>query len=231
MTKRRGKLIVLDGTDGSGKATQTALLLKRLRKEGQRIATLDFPQYEKSMLGGLLGRYLRGDFGKPIHPYLISAIYAAERWESKEKILRWLREGRVVVLDRYVSANQIHQGSRVGNSRERRKFLAWLLRLEHGVFGLPRPDMVVFLHVPARIAMVLAKNKNARRYVGGKKRDQMERDRKHQEETVRTGLALAKTLANWKKIECVRNGDILPRKKIHERIFNAIRPVIGKGRR
>jgi len=219
---KRGKLIVIDGTDGSGKATQTALLIKRLRREGRRVATLDFPQYETNFFGKLLRQYLRGDFGKPIHPYLISVIYAADRWESKEKILQWLKAGHIVVLDRYISANQIHQGSRIQNHRERRTFLRWLDELECDIFGLPRPDLVLFLHVPAEVSQRLMGNRN---------RDQMERDRKHQTASVRASLALVRKMNRWIKVECAKGGNILSRETIHERIFKAIRPVIGKGGR
>jgi dTMP kinase len=222
MARYKGKLIVLDGTDGSGKATQTQLLLARLRREGHRVATLDFPQYENNFFGQLLRRYLRGDLGKPIDPYLVSVIYAADRWESKEKILQWLKEGRIVVLDRYVSANQIHQGSRMRDGHERRTFLRWLDHLEHSVFSLPRPNLVLFLHVPAKVSQ---------RLMGNRARDQMESDRKHQEASVRASLALVRNMNRWKKVECARGGQILSREEIHERIFKAIRPAIGKGRR
>ncbi|MEK7516446.1 MAG: thymidylate kinase [Patescibacteria group bacterium] len=222
MARYKGKLIVLDGTDGSGKATQTALLLKRLRREGHRVATLDFPQYEGNFFGQLLRRYLRGDLGKPIHPYLVSVIYAADRWESKEKILQWLKAGHIVVLDRYVSANQIHQGSRIRNPRERREFLAWLDKLEYGIFGLPRPDLVLFLHVPAELSQ---------RLMGNRVRDQMESDRKHQEASVRASLALVRKMNRWEKVECARGGQMLSREEIHERVFAAVRPLLTSAKR
>ena len=106
---KKGKLIVLDGSDGSGKATQTRFLLARLKKEGYRVKTLDFPQYEKNFFGKLIGECLVGDYGDfvKIDPHIGSVLYAADRYESKPVIERWLKQGFVVVLDRYVSSNQI----------------------------------------------------------------------------------------------------------------------------
>ncbi|MEK7211848.1 MAG: thymidylate kinase, partial [Patescibacteria group bacterium] len=122
----KGKLLVIDGTDGSGKHTQTVLLLKKLRAAGYKTATMDFPQYYKNFFGALVGKYLAGDFGDPtkISPYLSSVIFAADRFESAGKIRRWLAEGRIVILDRYVSANQIHQGAKIHDAKKRREFLA-----------------------------------------------------------------------------------------------------------
>src|SRR3990167_6836927 len=118
---KKGKLIVLDGTDGSGKATQTKILQARLKKEGYRVQTLDFPQYEKNFFGGLIGECLAGEHGDfvSIDPYIGSTLYAADRFESKDKIMRWLRAGCVVVLDRYVSSNQIHQGGKITDAKKR----------------------------------------------------------------------------------------------------------------
>ena len=102
---KKGRLIVIDGTDGSGKATQVKLLQTRLKKEGYRVKTLDFPQYQENFFGGFIGECLTGDHGNfvSLDPYIASVLYAADRFQSKEKILGWLKKGEIVILDRYVS--------------------------------------------------------------------------------------------------------------------------------
>lgn len=126
----QGKLIVIDGIDGAGKATQTKLLLERLEKRGYKTATMDFPQYYDNFFGKLIGRFQNGEFGDAptMSPYLASVLYAADRWESKIKIENWLDEGRIVVLDRYVSANQIHQGGKISDFNEKKNFLVFWKR-------------------------------------------------------------------------------------------------------
>jgi len=148
--KHKGKLIVIDGIDGAGKATQTKLLIKRLKKEGHKTATLDFPQYYNNFFGKLIGRFQNGEFGDAptTNPYLASVLYAADRWESKSKIEKQLKERRIVVLDRYVSANQIHQGGKILGAKEKKNFLDFLEEMEVKIFKIPKPDEIIFLNVP-----------------------------------------------------------------------------------
>ena len=150
LMKQNGKLIVIDGSDGSGKATQTKLLMETLRKKGVKVKTLDFPQYENNFFGELIGECLTGACGDfvTLDPRITSVLYAADRFESSEKITKWLDDGNVVILDRYVSANQIHQGGKIFNSRKRKAFLEWLDRMEYDIFKLPRPNKVIYLDVP-----------------------------------------------------------------------------------
>lgn len=119
-----GKLIVIDGIDGAGKATQTKLLIERLRETGYKTATLDFPQYYNNFFGHLIGRFQNNEFGDAptASPYLASVLYAADRWETKEKIEKWLEEGRIVILDRYASSNQIHQGGKIFDTEAKKSF-------------------------------------------------------------------------------------------------------------
>ncbi len=142
----KGKLIVVDGADGSGKATQAALLAKALRKRGLGVKMIDFPQYQ-NFFGALIGRYLAGEFGDfiKLDPYLVSVLYAADRFDSSRQIKNWLDKGYVVIADRYVSANQIHQGSKIEDPKKRKQFLDWLDEMEFQVFAIPRPDLVVYL--------------------------------------------------------------------------------------
>src|SRR6266567_7862251 len=135
----KGKFIVVDGTDGSGKKTQTALLAKRLKKEGYKVKLIDFPQYESNFFGKMVGRYLSGEFGsaEQVSPYLASILYAADRHETKGKIEKWLKEGNIVISDRYASSNQIHQGGKISDVKKRKEFLEWLEEMEFVVFKIP----------------------------------------------------------------------------------------------
>src|SRR3989344_7633575 len=135
MKLKKGKLVVVDGIDGSGKATQVGLLAERFRQSGIRFKTIDFPRYYDNFFGRMIGSYLSGIYGDfiKVDPRLASVLYAADRFESSSKIREWLQEGYVVLTDRYVSANQIHQGGKIKDPKKRKEFLSWLDKMEHGV--------------------------------------------------------------------------------------------------
>ena len=224
----KGKLIVIDGTDGCGKATQAQKLIERLRAEGRQTETLDFPQYYNNHLGNIVGCFLRGDFGDPTetNPYLASIIYAADRFESSAKIKKWLTGGKIVVLDRYVSANQIHQGGKIRNNEQRETFLKWLDRVDHSVFGIPRPDIIIYLDVPAQAAQKLIETKSRRRYLNGAQKDRSESNVAHQLDARAQCLRLVSTMNNWQRIICEENGRLLSIDAIHERIWEATKDMI-----
>ena len=224
----KGKLIVIDGTDGCGKATQAQKLIERLRAEGRQTETLDFPQYYNNHLGNIVGCFLRGDFCDPTetNPYLASIIYAADRFESSAKIKKWLTGGKIVVLDRYVSANQIHQGGKIRNNEQRETFLKWLDRVEHSVFGIPRPDIIIYLDVPAQAAQKLIETKSRRRYLNGAQKDRSESNVAHQLDARAQCLRLVSTMNNWQRIICEENGRLLSIYAIHERIWEATKDMI-----
>ena len=146
MKKIRGKLIVIEGIDKSGKATQTRFLVRRLKKEGKRVASVSFPEYKSNLFGKLIKEALAGEHGDflSLDPFIASTLYAADRYESKEKIEAWLSAGYTVVLDRYVSSNQIHQGGKIRNMRKRVAFLSWLEKVEYGIFRLPKPNITFY---------------------------------------------------------------------------------------
>ena len=201
MEAKRGKFIVIDGIDGSGKATQTKLLAERLRKEGFNVETFDFPQYYNNFFGSLVGRFLKGEFGDPstINPHMASVLYAADRWEAKHKIEKWIEEGKIVLIDRYTSANMGHQGGKIKDLAERENFLKWLEKMEFEVFKIPIPDLNIFLHLKPEVAQLLIDKKNARAYTGGSKRDAAEASIDHLRNSLDSFLGIAKTNPNkWK---------------------------------
>jgi len=232
MKKRKGKLIVIDGSDGSGKATQAALLLKRLKKEGYRSRTLDFPRYEANLFGELIGECLAGEHGDfaDLDPRIASVLYAADRFESKGMIEKWLGEGYVVVLDRYVSSNQIHQGGKIHDAKRRRSFLEWLDRMEFGVFGLPRPDAVIHLHVPTEMSRRLLQEKGAtekKSYLrDGSKKDVVESNGKYLEDSRESALRLVRKRNDWRQVECAKKGSMLTREEIAELVFGIVSQML-----
>jgi dTMP kinase len=229
---KKGKLIVVDGTDGSGKSTQIGLLLKHLKKDGRKVKLVDFPEYYSNFFGAFIGHCLSEryyDFVK-VHPKIASVLYAADRFESKDKIKKWLNEGNIVIANRYASANQIHQGGKIANTKKREAFLKWLAEMEYNVFKIPKPDAVFYLSVPVPVVMKLIKerNKNQTRAYLGKKKDVVEKDKNYMENSRKSALWLAKTQPGWVKIECVKNGVLDTRENIHEEIYAKVKKIIKK---
>lgn len=225
--KQRGKLIVIDGTDGSGKATQTALLARALKKRSLRVKTISFPQYYNNFFGEFLGHCLREQYYNflKLHPKIASVIYAADRWESSEQIQKWLKAGYAVIADRYVSASQIHQAGKIKDARKRRDFMRWLDKMEYGVFGIPRPDIIFYLNVPIAVSQrLLSSNfsKSKKKYLAGR-RDIAEKNIAHLEASRRSALKLVGELNNFVKIDCAPAGKILSRAEIHKKIYKEIK--------
>ncbi len=197
----RGKLIVLEGIDGSGKCTQLEMLARALKARGVDFAQVSFPRYG-DFFGKLVARFLNGDFGAlaAVDPHFSALLYAGDRLESKPEIEAHLAAGRTVLADRYIGSNLAHQGARVPRAK-RAEFLTWLRQLEYGVYGLPVEDLVIYLRVPPAEAHQLVARKGARGYTR-KKRDLQEANLAHLE----TASALYDELAhqpNWHTVECV----------------------------
>lgn len=235
--KAKGKLIVIDGIDGAGKATQTKLLVEALRRQGRKVETMDFPQYGNNFFGKFIGESLRGDYGDFLgaHARLASIPYACDRLESVPQIRKWLAQGKVVILDRYVSSNQIHQGGKCKNDTERKEFLAWLDRMEHEIFGIPRPDLIVYLSLPVGVSLKLMAERNivdasgsgkvTRAHLVGKK-DQAENDVEHLEASRQSALKIVKGKNNWKKVDCIARGKLLSIDTVHDRVMARVQAVL-----
>jgi len=234
MTKRRkkpGRLVVIEGSDGSGKATQSRLLARRLCANGVPAERIAFPGYKRSFFGRMAGAYLRGEYGgmDRVDPRLAAVLYAADRWEAREKIGAWLREGKVVVCDRYVASNKAHQAARLPAAEDPEAFLRWIDRLEYQVFRMPRPDRVVFLHVPHDVADGLIAKKGRRAYLKGERRDAHESDAGHLRRAQEMYERLASKTRSGRvvRIECVENGALLPKSQIADRVYAAVARVLG----
>ena len=217
----KGKLIVIDGGDGSGKKTQTRLLVERLKAEGTSVETLDFPQYGNNVFGSLLKECLdgkRGDF-MSVDPKIASTLYAADRYESKEKLEGWLNEGKLVILDRYASANMLHQGGKIDDQTEREEFLNWLDNMEHEIFGIPRPDLIVYCALDPKKRIELLEHE-AR--ATGVDTDIPEKDLGHQEKTDKAAEQIVASMNHWQSVECAPDGNLRTPEDIHEEIYQVV---------
>jgi|SRR5579872_69124 len=226
--KPQGKLIVIDGADGSGKYTQIQMLADSLRKNGYKFEVVDFPQYGQKS-AGLVEEYLNGKYGQ-VDPYKSSIFFAVDRFDASFKIRKWLGQGKIVISNRYVTASAGHQGGKIRRRIERIRFFKWLNNLEYQVFGIPKPDLNLILHVPAEIAwkLVAKKSKDQRAYAGNKTRDLHEKDLEHQRSAEKVFLEIARIFPNTRLVECVEDGLLLDPERIHREIWKIISAKLSK---
>ncbi len=222
--KQRGKLVVIEGSDGSGKTTQLALLSSYLKSHGIPHKTLDFPQYYKTFFGRWIGRFLRGEFGniEDLPPYLLMFPYAADRWQAKNDLEEWLKEGKIVLSNRYTGSNA-YQAAKLP-LKERKRFINWSFEMEYEAFGIPREDIVLFLYVPYDVSQKFLETKKARKYMGNtKKKDIHESNTDLLREVENVYLSFCKTFKHWVRIDCVENGRILSKDTIHKKIVSILK--------
>ncbi len=221
MVKQGGKLIVIEGTDGSGKATQANLLLKRLGERGLKPKKLSLPQYGKKSAGPT-EEYLSGKYGQSykVDPYAASVLFAVDHFDLAQEIKRLLREGYVVVMDRYVDSNAGHQGGKIKDRLKRAKFVRWLYELEYNILKIPKPDIVLILYMPAAVSQELALKRQSQL---GKAADLHEANLDHLQGAEEAYLWLAENYPQEHKlIECIESGQILTPDKIHELVWKQL---------
>ncbi len=223
----KGNLIVFEGTDCSGKSTQIDLFIKKLEAEGKKVAVLDFPNYS-TPTGKIVRRYLDNGFGpaNEVDARIASVFYAEDRLASKGIIEDALKENDVVILDRYVESNMGHQGGKIKSSEDRKRFWEWLVNLEYGDFGLPKPDVVIFLHMPCVVSLDLMRNRE-RKSEFHPSEDGHESNSEHMKNAEEAYLQLA-DLYGWIKIECAPNGDLKSREEIANEIWDKLRNPISE---
>jgi dTMP kinase len=229
--KKNGRLIVIDGTDGSGKATQVEYLNRRLKKDGYKVRIVDFPEYYKNFFGAFIGHCLSEQYYNflNIHPKIASVLYAADRWESSGEMREWLEKGYVIIANRYVSANQIHQGGKTKDTKRRNDFLKWLDRMEHEIFKIPRPDLTLYLSLPINIVLELIEKRNSskmKRAYLKKKKDVHEADINFLINSRKSALKLEKEVPNFTKIECSQKGKILSREEVHDMVYQEVKKIL-----
>ena len=226
----------MEGLDGSGKSTQAKLLIERLKEEGCKVETIDFPRHgEKS--AWLVDEYLRGRYGaaQEVGPYRASIFYACDRYDASFQIRKWLKEGKIVVADRYLASNIGHQGGKIKNRKERKKYFDWLYNLEYKILGIPKPDCNLILKTSFKFSLKLAnkitdKEKKARRraYLGkSEEKDIHEKDKRHLEDTLKSYLHAAEEFpGDFKIIECLEDGNLMPLEIIHQKIWEIIKKIL-----
>ncbi len=222
--KKKGKLIVVDGGDGSGKTTQVNLLVKFLKTKKIPVKYMDFPRYYNSFHGRTVGRFLRGEFGSidEVSPYLASLAYALDRAAVKKEMDEYLQKGGYIIANRYATSNMAHQGAKFTDEKQREKYLKWVYELEYKVHKIPREDVVIYLYVPWKIGLDLTQNKPAREYLHGKQ-DIHEEDIKYRKEVEKLYLHLSSVNDHWFKINCVQNSKLLTPEIIHNQIVKILK--------
>lgn len=226
MTTAPGKLIAVEGIDGSGKHTQVRLLAEALLSQGHRVFTTGFPQYT-STFGKMVGQFLNGDYG-PLHsvdPHFTALLYAGDRFESKGPIVAALEQGQVVIADRYIASNLAHQTARVAPDK-RAAFRSWIEQLEYGIYGLPKEDLILYLRVPPAKAQDLVAKKSARAYTDSA-HDILEANLRHLEDATEMYDQLSQRV-KWKVIECFDSATHAMRtpEQISRGIFAAVQVVL-----
>ena len=222
-----GKLIVIEGTDSSGKETQTKRLFEKLEEKGLKVKKISFPNYDSPACEPVK-MYLAGAFGEDamkVNPYPVSTMYAIDRYASfKTDWEKFYNEDGIIVTDRYVTSNMVHQASKIRDLDEKKKYLNWLEDLEYGKMGIPRPDLVIFLNMPTDMAIrLMAERKN--KITGEEKKDIHERDKEYLKESHANACKIA-NIYNWKEIKCNDGERIKTIEEIGEEVFSLVEEVV-----
>ncbi len=221
----KGCIIVIEGTDCSGKETQTKLLVEKLKESGKKVFLMSFPVYEsptgKIVGGPLLGKsYISEGFFKElapnVDPLVASCYYAADRRYHLEALKEHMAKDEILILDRYVISNMAHQGSKIKEKKERLRLYEKLEMLEYEIMELPRPNLVFFLYMPYQYGEIL-RNSRAQK----EELDQNEQDKNHLLQAEKTYLELAK-LYHFTTINCVEEKEVRTRKSIQEELYSHV---------
>lgn len=214
--KKRGKFIVIEGIDGSGKTVQTGLLVEGLKKRGYRVEKDDYPHYDSGFWGRHAGRMLKGEFGDPmvVSPYLTALPYMLDEAEGSRQIRRWQKEGVWVVSNRFFTSN-VHQIAKMPEDR-REEYGKWLWEAGYGQMEIEKPDLVIVLLVDQKICYQNVLQKAQRSYTGGEAMDMAEKDVAHQMAAAVEYRRMVKDNPGWwVAIECCREGKLLSPEAIH----------------
>lgn len=232
---KRGKFIVIEGIDGSGKATQANLLTERLKTQKYQTETIDFPQYGTKS-AGLVEEYLNGKYGKAedVNPEIHSIFYAVDRYDGGFKIRNWLSEDKVVICDRYTFSNVGHAGAKIPNLNKWKKYTDWVCDLEFNFFNIPKPDIVIILKNTAKRGKHFSGNitdekklKKKALYLGEKKQDIHEKNERHLDNAMKSYLRLASYMPKLCKVVDVESPNgMRSREEIHEDIWHLVSKML-----
>lgn len=216
----KGKFIVIEGTDCSGKETQSKLIEKSLLAEGKKCIHLSFPMYD-TPTGKIVGECYLGRGGESffsegavsVDPHIAVLYYAADRKYNISKVLDYYHDGYYIILDRYTTSNQAHQGSKIEDKDERFNMYQWIDKLEYWLLDLPKPDQTIYLHVPYQYNLELLKNR--------KECDEHEKDPEYLKRSEEAYIELSE-LYGWDRIECIKDGKMKSIQEIHEEIMKLL---------
>lgn len=219
-----GKLIVLEGIDGSGKTTQYEMLCRTLKKKGREFISLEFPQYSEPS-SALIRMYLNGEFGtspEDVNPYAASSFYAVDRYASFKKIWGdYYSSGGLVVSCRYTTSNAIHQASKLERGK-RIEFFKWLYEFEFSLMGLPKPDMVIYFSIPAEKAAAQIEKRNMETGQGTDIHEQSLSYLLRCHETAE----MAAEFYGWTKVDTVRDGEVRSAEDIHRNVIISVEKIL-----
>lgn len=222
-----GRLIVVEGLDGSGKSTQFERMLQSFREQGIPAKGISFPDYGEPS-SALVKMYLNGEFGDSadaVNAYAASAFYAVDRYASFKR--HWeteYRQGTLIAAARYVTSNAVHQMTKLARG-EWDAYLCWLEDFEYKKLGLPRPDCVIYLDMPVEVSQKLLSG----RYSGDEsKKDVHERDVCYLEKCRESAQYAARKMG-WTVIPCAKDGEALSIEKIHRQVMDAVRSILPAG--
>ena len=215
----KGKLFVIEGVDGSGKATQTDLLYQALQNEGKTVRKISFPNYD-SPSSSLIKMYLNGEFGtdpQAVNAYATSVFFAVDRFASfRTDWHSFYEDGGIIIADRYVTSNFVHQAGKIEDVAEKERYIQWPSHLEYDIFGLPRPDCVIFLDMPPAYSLRLRQQRNTLKQ--GLTHDIHEEDQGYLYQAYENATAIAQHQA-WHVINCVADYEIRTIEEIHQEIM------------
>jgi dTMP kinase len=220
-------LIVLEGLDGAGKSTQLKMVSNYMESCGHKVEYLHFPRFDAPVFGDLIARFLRGDFGsiEQVHPQLVALLFAEDRRDAGPMLRKWLDEGRCVILDRYYYSNIAFQCSKLESAKEARLLRDWIIDVELGYFGIPVPDLNLFLDVPIKFVdskLSASRHGNDRAYLKGKN-DIHEADIAFQIKVRDIYLEQCALDESFKRINCSdASGNMLPANDIFIKIRKEI---------
>jgi dTMP kinase len=222
-----GKFIVIDGLDGSGKKTQMDLLILHFRKYKIKAEVFDFPQYYKTFFGKLVGRYLKGEFGdvNQTNPYLAALTFAGDRWQTKDKIKKALKQGKIVLANRFTTSSMAFMSAKFKTKKKQNQCIEFITELEYKIYNLPKEDLLIYLSVPPDIGQKLVLQKGRRKYMGNKNHhDIHEQNLLYLKRVGDIYLRLVNKNQHWLKINCLNKKNKLKSKaEIHQLILKALK--------
>lgn len=218
---KKGKLLVFEGIDGSGKTTQIDLLTNYLSDKNIPYEVISFPQYGKNEYADQIYDYLSGKLGKisEIDPYKVVELYANDRKTAREQILNWLGNGKLVIANRFISSSKAHLGANLPVAK-REEFIKWIEELEYEANGMPREDLTILLSVDPKVGQKNSQEKNHP--------DIHEDNLKHLQKASQIFLELSKKENNWVVVNCMDNGQMKSEQTIHREILNILKGKIFK---